>query len=191
MKIFIFLLLIPLSLLGQKPNYEKSPFYDLHKREYVNLWDDFAIDFWIDYNNINKLVVRLGDLDTLEPYEKDGYIYTQPGRTMDFVDMSDNYYSFEVFVDGLAGGRKWYNADDTREDTYKMTFKFFMEPGYSFDIDATKEIATFVQRKIKRFEFAIEYKFDEHGYIYDVLEGPDILYVFEDGKVAKSDAVNK
>jgi len=59
MKTIIYLLLTPLSLLAQKPNYEKSPFYDLHEIEYVNLWDDFAIDFWINYKNINLMSMAI------------------------------------------------------------------------------------------------------------------------------------
>tara|TARA_X000001036_G_C20685096_1_gene807361 strand:- start:3199 stop:3765 length:567 start_codon:yes stop_codon:yes gene_type:complete len=173
-------LFVSICLYGQDTNKLNSPFYDLHEIEYINLYDDFGIDFWIDKDNINKLVVRLGDLDWLTPYEKDGYIYTQGGRILEFIDMTDNFYSFELSAynagGGFFGGRKWYNEDDSKTDGYRMSFKFYMQKPKTG------------KQKIKRFEFGIEYKFDtENGGIYaNAVKGPDILYVFENGKVKKT-----
>jgi len=172
-------LFVSICLYGQDTNKLNSPFYDLHEIEYINLYDDFGIDFWISRDNINKLVVRLGDLDWLAPYEKDGYTYVRPGRTMEFIDMTDNFYSFELSVeneDELFGGRKWYNEYDSKTDGYTMSFKFYMQKPKTG------------KQKIKRFEFGIEYKFDKQsrGVYANAVKGPDILYVFENGKVKKT-----
>ena len=182
-------LFVSICLYGQDTNKLNSPFYDLHEIEYINLYDDFGIEFWIDKDNINKLVVRLGDLDWLTPVKKDGYIISQPGRILKFIDMTENFYSFELTVendnngDDFFGGRKWYNEYDSKTDGYIMSFKFYMQKPKTG------------KQKIKSFEFGIESMFDKEskGIYADAVEGPDILYVFENGKVKKTvaEGVNK